>query len=468
MTRVDLDGFELQNIERDAAGLAVRRGLVQHVPASTFQPSSVFVAGFSLEAQNTGEVAHYLFLQSTTTRMVTLYMTDDEYNVNVVFQCGVMPKNPTITYAVQDGRILINSPGLHKPIYGLLCGGLIEAVKVASTNPDTTALEIPTGICCSWGDRIVIAQGNLLFVNDPGLEVRTFVAENVIALPANIYALFESAGALVAVTSDGVFSLPQDALGQGQLVQPFIGQPSTYGASSLNNAAISRSVVACLTKTGLLDLATGVERKLVSFGLARALGAPVGVPSSGDFRHGTVWPSESGYWVSIGGALCHAGADGIRWVTASVPLSLVGVLRSREGADILLMPERIAESWGNIDFTASTVSGVASGRVPSASDASLVVRFVTTASDAVGGSQSAAIAGEVRTATTLAPPGAGAVIATSTWGAGATYRASPLRSRRHAYAVRTDDLHLEVAASRCRTRIGPPALEMRGQGVKRP
>lgn len=473
--RVDLSSWELHNIEVENRGLVVRRGLIEHIAATDLQAGSVFVDGFSIEAQNTTEVYHYLFVQDVTTRAVTLYMTDDEYNIQFTYSIGVTPRHPVFTYALSKNFIMINSPHMHAPLFGVQCGGLIEAVKGTSLNPETTALTIPLGLVTSWGDRFVIAQGNLVFVSDPpdtlqsdvANDLQTFVKINAIDLPANIYRLVETGGALLAVTSDGVYSIPTDALGQGQEVRPFIARTSTYGASDYRAAALSRGDVAVLTRRGMLHLGTGAEVELADFGRARSLAEPVGASTSGDYRRGTIWPSEDGFWVSIGGKLCRVDEKRSIWIYASEPTPLVGMLRSREGGDILMTPDRLLQQWGNVDFTGDDVVGVAVGGVKSDPSDSLVVRFITTAGDQAGGRQRASIRGQVRSATTRVPPGAGNVLGTSLWSASSTYLAAQLRSARHAYAVRTDALDFEVAIDGSRTRIGDAAIETKGQGKRR-
>lgn len=171
MPTMDLQNFQLENLERTSSGFRVRRALAAQAIATDLRASSVLCAGFSLESQNTGEVCHYLFLQDVPTLHVQMHMVDEEFNLLDTYSCGVMPRSPRITCAQQLGHILINGPSMHAPLYGIACGGVITAVKVASINPDTTAIEIPRGICSAWGDRVVIAQGNLVFVSDPGGEL---------------------------------------------------------------------------------------------------------------------------------------------------------------------------------------------------------------------------------------------------------------------------------------------------------
>jgi len=241
VANIELRDWEGHNTEILEGGLCVRRALKSHAQASDLQASSVFAGGFSLEAPNTQEVWHYVFLQSTTTRVVTLYVCDEEFNVIYTYVVGQTQQNPVITYAVQNDQLMINSPHFRQALYGILGGGVKLAEKVASVNVNTTAIDIPLGFCTTFADRIVVASGSNLYINDPGVEIRTFVAENAIYVPGTIYDVFQGDDGLYVFTADGVYVMPADALSQGQVAVPFVVRVAAYNAFDYRNARLTIS-----------------------------------------------------------------------------------------------------------------------------------------------------------------------------------------------------------------------------------
>ncbi len=211
---IDISKWEKQNVVKRGSDLYTRKGLVQ---VSTPTAGTLYVAGFTVESPFTTEPWHYLFEQATATGLVTLRVVTEEFVEVQNYSLGFMQNDPVITYAVQNGQLMVNSPSLPAPLYGLVGGGLVMAVKTPSLETDTTTLEIPNGHICTFGDRMPIAQGNIVFFNDPGSDPRTYVAENAQPFPGVIYDMVQGTdGALYVFTSKDVHVIPRDALGKGK------------------------------------------------------------------------------------------------------------------------------------------------------------------------------------------------------------------------------------------------------------
>jgi hypothetical protein len=151
---------------------------------------------------------HYLFEQATATGIVTLRVMTENFVELFNFPLGQMQADPIITGDVVDNQIMFNSPSFSTPLFGYTGGGIISAVAQASIQPNTTAIEIPNGHICGFGDRFVIAQYTDFFVSDPNDAFRSYVGENAVGIGGTIFDIFQGPdGALFLSTSAGAFSL---------------------------------------------------------------------------------------------------------------------------------------------------------------------------------------------------------------------------------------------------------------------
>lgn len=466
---IDPATFELHNLSLTDGKLRVRNALVS---LTTPTSGTVFVQGFSLEAPSSSEVFHYLFEQSTTTHVVTMRMLTEEFETVFQHDLGVMQDNPCITYGVSLNQLMINSPSFSAPLYGLVGGGICTAVATstfASDNPDQTAIAIPPGHITAFGDRLPIAQGNILYFNDPAVDPRTYVGANAVALPGQIHDIFTGPeGALYAFTSKDCYVIPADALGHGQIVQAFMSTIPGLNTSKPRNAAASNGVVACLARDGLVLVSDGQKHlDLAPYKGARHWSPPVSVE---DYRTaGQLFATSSGFLLGFGAQRDFYLRIDLRsrfrsYVHASTPLNLVGVLRGRDGEDLVILRDRIVQELGN----AETVGAVACGRaeVPPAKRG--VVRSITVASNNVGEATRTQVAGVVHEKDTPTKP-TDVIVGQSTWENDGTVllRGRTVRTTRHQMAVRTSDLSIEIGIDGCGAVLERCDLEIKGQALGR-
>jgi hypothetical protein len=470
---IDLGDFELHNLQARDGALYVRDALRSHVTATSLHASSEFFGGFSLRAPNTSEIYHYFFLRVPSTLDGYCYITDEEYSVFTSTALGRVPDGAYVTYAQQGNQVLVNSPHLSSAFYGIVGSSLIRAVKQDSVNPDTTAIDIPTGIVCSFGNRNPIAQGAIVYFNDPGTEIRTYTGANAVNVGGVVTDMFEGpGGGLYMCTTNGVYVLPQDSIGQGQLVYGMLSKVSAYETSSYGNAVAARSGLFGLTRNGVASIGESVnEVRLTDYNGRRYRTEYVGPGSGSDYRNGRIFQSNDGLLISIDGRLVsfEIGEASYSWMYNSTEMDVIGRLRSRDGADLWLMPDRLVEQIGNLEFDASTIAGYACGTVPVDTEGSTLIRSVTTTGNNIGRSQYAYIMSTAKSATTPASGRADNVIGTDTWSASNLYTVEEDRSRRHLVAIRTDHLDLEIGLEGSGSKLGPVALDsMRGKGRRRP
>lgn len=468
--KVDLGAAELHNLVKRRGGLEVRPGLMSiHEPTA----GTLFVSSWSIESPFTGEVWHYLVEQSTTTSIATLRVFTEEFYELYSYSLGVLPQKPVVRHGVANNQVQVNSPSLSAPLYGLVGGGLITAVKTESVNPDTTALEIPTGHVAVFGDRLPVAQGNLLLFNDPGIDPRTYTAQNVLPLGGTIHDHFQAGdGALYAFTTAGAYFIPADALGRGQEVQGFVGLIPGIQTSRPRNAAASNGVVVALQRGGLAVLGEGqAVIDVAPYKGPRYFSESVEVD---DYRLAAeVFPSSEGFLVGFRGRrgfiLDFDLRDGYRsyiW-HQTADLNLVGTLRSRDGDTLLVLEDRVVQKLGTRDFGDVGVRGVACQEVdiPEATEA--LVRHITTSSDNVGQTVGVYTRGQALTKT-VPTKADDTIIGTSTWAAARKYRSRQPRTVRHSMAERATHLPLEVVVEGgCRRLETSIDVEFRGQGRKR-
>lgn len=446
---VNISQWELHNLQRDGAGLRTR---LNFASVKTPTAGTVYVGAFSLQSPQTGDVWHYLIEQSTTTAAATLRVFTEEFYELFSVPLGVLGDTPVVTWAVTNRQLMVNSPDFSAPLFGVLGGGLITALKQASIYEDSTALDIPAGHITTFGDRMPIAQGAVLFFNDPGIDPRTYVAENVVALPGTIYDILQADdGALWIFTAGGVFTLAADALGQGQTVQGFLAKVPGLQTSRPRNAVATRFGVAVLDRDAVvvggrrIPIATYQGRRRLSkaievedlrqFGELHA--TPTGVLIG--FRDGR------GFFVDVDIA---AGAATYVWSESS-DLNLVGALRDRDGEMLHVLSDRVV--WqgvvGTLDFDSSATKGTAAGRLDLGPVDNPIIRRLSVSAANGGADVAAACSGNVDTANTTTTDG-DIVIGTSSWTASGTRLAGrTTRSTRMTLNVRTTEPNAEVQVS---------------------
>lgn len=417
---VDIAKFQMQNIEVTPTGLRTRRGLVSH---KTPTSGTSYVAAFSVPSPNTTEVWHHLFEQTTASGLVTLRVYTEEFFELFSVSLGVMQQNPVITWAQVQRQLMVNSPAFTGPLYGLVGGGLITGVKkTSSINEDTTALDLMAGHIAQFGDRIAIAAGAICYFNDPGLDPRTFVVENAVEPGGAIYDMFQGPdNGFYFFTSTGAYTMPVDALGQGQEVRGAIFPIPGVITSRPRNAAASVGAVAVLQKDHLLILP---NTKIPLFPQRRGVFSQV-VEVDDLRKTGEVYPSPDGFWIGFGtsrSGFCRVNVlDGtVSWVDAQgATFKLAGVLTSRDGEALPVTTANVLQffSRGPTDpYSGIGVVGVAAGDIKTAADDNPVVRHVTVAADNVGAAVAVAVDGEQDAGTTKVRATSDNIIGTTSWG----------------------------------------------------
>lgn len=474
--RIDISNAELHNMVRRKNGLEVREALVS---IKTPNVGTKYVGGFSIESSFTTEVWHYLFEQNTTTLETTMRVYTEDFLEMFAQNLGALDANPIITHAVYNNQIMVNSPSFSGPLYGLVGGGIIPAVKTESINPDTTALEIPQGHVCSFGDRMPIAQGNIVYFNDPGVDPRTYVAQNALPLSGTIYDMFQGDdGALYMFTSAGVFFMAQDALGKGQRVEGFIGTIPGLQTTKSRNAAASNGIVAVLQKTGIVILGGRTQTiDIAPYKGPRYLAYAVDVE---DYRiSGEIFPTAEGFIVAFRGKdgffLDFNLRDGYRsyvWNPAfPSEYSVVGTLRSRENSTIIVSNYNVFMHCGNKEHflpAKNGLRGVAAIEVDMPEGQEMLARHLVISSDNIGQLVYARV-GHKFLNDTCPSKSSDTVIGTTEWGGGdGRYNGRRFRSARASLAERMSNVAIEVAITGSKRRIEPGVdLQVKGQGRRR-
>lgn len=481
--KVDLRTFELHNILRQRDGsLRVRRAML-----FTKSPSggTLFVGGFTVESPTTTEPWHYLLEQSTTTGIVTLRAFTEEFFEVWNLELGMMPSDPVFSVAVANNQMMINSPSLPAPLYGIPGGGMVQAVKTASINTGTTALDLPAGHIASFNDRTVIAAGAVAFFNDPpfrsnGFDPRTFVAENAVPLPGTIYDIFQATdGAFYIFTSAGVFALPVDATGQGQTISGFLERIPGIDVSRPRNAAATNGAVAVLQKQHV-QIIGGPRIELATFKGRRYFSLPVEVD---DLRlTAEIFGVRGGFVVAFRGKRAHFAlidleSKSVSWIYSGVPgtaaqaTSVVGVLRSRDGEPLFICREGVLDLFTGgtaFDFNNGVTPfyGVACGRIDMTGQRP-VVRRVVSGSGACGTAIGAAVSGAVVTSTTPALANE-PILGTALWGASTPSPGRQTRTVRFNMAVHASDPHIELMFTGADREVRADAeVIIEGQGASR-
>lgn len=475
--KVDASAWSKTNLWRLPSGeLAVRPGLRRIYAPDT---GRTLVAGHSVANKYTGELWHYIFdVSSTNARDLRMRILDDNY---VVFQILVINSDAVprvVTMSQVEGELLFTSPDMPS-VWGLVGSSSRIAVRVASTNPATSAIQMPRGICTSWVNRHVVASGATLDISDPiastGGDSRTFVAANQNQRPAAIYGVHEGAGnMLVVVTAAGTYGLESSAAATG--IVGSNGTPwrilSHHAAHSFASSCVSRGRVYALSRRGwmLVDVEDGLEQNLSQPVMSRAYGPRVSLQ---DYRSARLYGTDDGPLVA---------ADEIHsvhrtdvpgellswWRSSYAPTNfrVRGILKGPDGGDLLLCENGVFAMVGNFDGDVALSSNVATqptgmlaGNVqstPAANPQITSVHVKAEAGGTSGGRVYCAVRGLLKGPARPLPDRNGLTIGTDAWGiATKRYTATPLTSVQFAFDEKAQDVGVEYGVEHPLSRLYP-------------
>lgn len=452
MIPLDFNSFEFHNADLDGDGRPVVRNDISEITAANL---SGLAAGktFSLP---TGEVRHCLVFDdgsASTANRVAIY--DDGWT-----RRGTIDVAPGVirdfSVAQADGEMMVTSPDFFS-LYGVVGSNLRQAAVVATEDPSYTALDIPMGITVSWQGRMVTAAYQTLWISD-AQRPETYTFQWAIALPGTIYGLHVAPnGALIACTTDGVYALPADAAASGQGPAGVVDKVTNTRITGFRKSVVWQGDIYMLSGDSLYSM-SGQSRKISTGSQIRALSPHVSVRDLADAQ---LFAWQEGFIVAISDKLCVVRpGDGFHSWWTDLPGALLGVLEDSSGWPMLVF----ADGVYSLETESEIVFGGFSGQIPTPPEASPVVRSVTTSSN-TDRHQYAALRGEQKS--NLTPQG-GAYIGSDLWGDATDAEDNAMRSRRHHFANRTDDITLEVQAGCSGSIIGPFDLLLKGWGKRRP
>lgn len=454
-SNVDLSGWEKHNIVDDGAGGLMTR----NVFANVLTLSGRCVGAFSIRSPTTTEVWHYVFTQNTTTNSVTLTVYNEELVALFTYPLGVINDSPVISYAIVRNQIMISSPSFSTSLYGLVGGGVMAAVKIASENPDTTALDVPVGHVCSFGDRVVIATGQVVSFSEPratDVDIRCFPAVNQESLPGAVLDMFQGVdGALYMFTTAGIYTLPSDALGQGQQVVGYISRIPGLATMRPRNACPTPFGVAMLDESEVVLLNNGRRIVIDTYDGQRALSKVVDVDDLRIF--GELYPTQNGLLLGFRTSREFYVAVDLRTNTASfiystTALSLMGVLIDRDGwenhitSDVSGVNRILSqEVTGSLEFDGATLPATLCGKLELGPAQRPMLRRVTPAYSLAN----AVVSGEVerKMDSVTATANNTTVIGTSTWANAGNCATRALKSARLTFNARSSNPSIEMQFS---------------------
>lgn len=470
MTLIDVRPWTKRNVWRRPTGdLCARPGLRR---LSTLSGRRT-VAGHSVANPWTFEVWHYVADVDADGRDLTVRIYDEDFVEWQAFKTGVDGIPRGFSVAVVDQEVLVCSPDM-PTLYGLVGSGLILATKVDSDNPNTTALPIPRGVAATICNRAVIADGSTLYISDPtaitGGTVRTFVGQNVNARPGVVFGVHEGAGgALVAVTSAGVYVLDSAAFAVGIVGSNgadwrLANHHQTY---SYDSSCAVRGRIYALTQRGyaLVDVENDEEMLLDDPLMPRRYGPRV---TSNDWRTARLYSGDDGPIVADGKLLNVANlVDGLKsWWDSTVDegFTVRGVLRDQDGGMLLLSEDGVYQIGGNYDGIFTTGSAgtetraVLAGPVPSPPQINQTLR---SASWRVGiggdGEVTFAVRGQQVVSGTPPADSRGVVVEVNSWGdADIVYQPTPLSRLDESvnFDFNSGDLTMELTTTVQNARLG--------------
>ncbi len=473
---VQTKGWDLRNVWPLPSGeLAVRPTLI-NIADSYATNSKNYLSGFSVKNPRTDETWHYCLAKFAPSNLI-LYTFPEWFNwenLTQPIQDSYISELPIdtvskwgLSYALVEDEILICSP-FFDTYWGVVGSGTIPAEKVASVNPNTTALNVPRGICVGWAGRAVIATPEALYFSD-ALAPRTFVAENIVNPPGgSIYGLHVNAGgALIVCTSTGVYALPEDAAASGQLVIGIFSKLTDYETISYDSTCSHKGRVYGLTKKGyrLIDEQGSNETELDELAINHYDEPRIHFD---DYRVGRIFSAPDALVVSIAEYLHLTDMNTKNrtwWYSFSGEVSgfaLRGVLLEDSGEPVYLFYNGPAWQCGN---RGATIKGSITGNIQLTPEISPVLRHIEFMSD----SYTTYTVHINNTSKTKAGFANAPLVGTDTWTGGTAYREAAKRSRQTDWAVRGDDINIGIDVLHYPHKIPVSVnFEFKGPGKKRP
>lgn len=475
---IQTKGWDLRNVWPLPSGeLAVRPTLL-NIADSFATLNKKYLSGFSVKNPRTDETWHYglAVLDPSVLVLYTFPEWWDWENSNIPIQYKGITTSLTnwsdlskfgLSFAIVEDEMLICSP-YFDTLWGLVGNGLRPVEKVASVNPNTTAINVPRGLCVSWAGRAVIATPEALYFSD-ALAPRTFVAENIVNPPGgSIYGLHVNAGgALIVCTSTGVYALPEDAAASGQVVVGIFSKLTDFETIGYDSTCSHKGRVYGLTKRGyrLIDEQGSNETELDEMAIGHYDEPRIHFD---DYRLGRIFSAADSLVVSIAEYinLTDVGAKVRSWwygFSGEVSsFALRGVLFEDSGEPIFLFYDGPAWLCGN---RGATVKGSITGNLQLAPNNSPVLRHIEFMSD----SYTTYTVHVNNTSKTKAGFANAPIVGTDTWTGGTKYREAAKRSRQTDWAIRGDDINLNIDVLHYPHKI-PLSVDLtfKGPGKKRP
>jgi hypothetical protein len=445
LTTEVLSKFELNNVEVDQQGkLRVRWGLF-----SIFTPTDgyTYVHGFSESFD--GITYHYLFERNTTTGNLHIIVANENMVTIATADLPAISSNQVFTHAVVNGEIIISGPNFNC-LYGHIGSGLTYAEKVDSINTATTAIDIPTGICSSFGNRVAIAQNDVIYFSDPD-AIQTYVAQNALHLPGHIYSLNEVSAGLLIATTDGTYLIPKDALSQGQEVFGFLQKISPFAPHQY------QSVVN--TPTGPLGIKRGIYKIsdiLVPMDTNSYSGRRFASPrlEQNSFEFSRTYPHPNGACIALDGYIINVNTinNTVSWIShQSEGLNLMGILNGGLWP-MYILDERIVYPRDGVDEDFyRPVTGYLCGAIPAA-DKEIIITSVTTTANNDDLNHSVYLKGQ---RSLIENDRGSATLDFDASEEGTAYSEIEIQSVKHRFRVRTVHPQIEIAIDGAGSEIGP-------------
>jgi hypothetical protein len=448
----DISSWDKRNVGVTPSGELVVRQSFSALANTVFSSTGTALFCHTVKCQTTNENWHYILFQDVDGN-TQLKCVDDDFVVIQTFDYDTKSPVRAFSCSTLENMVLFTSPDL-PAVFSIIGGTMVLAEKQDSVNPATTAIaDIPKGISVSWAGRVVIAAPQGIYFSD-ALYPLTYVGENVIDPPGGvIYGLHVSAGgALIVITSTGVWALPEDASASGQIVVGIFSKLTDYECTGYNQTAVAFGNVYGLTRKGVRRIDKDgadelfLDEQNVSTELERI--------QFMDYRQQSrIVGSKDGIFVFISKYICAVdyGSKLKSWWTRPLvgdDYKFAGILQENDGSELFCVSGGVLYQCGNNSLNGTTLSDTSelivrasvTGRLPSKPQDSLVVRYVSWQSDTHSDFRTY-IKGTAKTST---PKRIAPVIDTDLWSVVASNEAI-IQSRQTDWAVRSDDLSFQFS-----------------------
>jgi hypothetical protein len=343
---VDLTAY---NLTHQSQNWKSRQGLITALSPT----ASRTIASVSRHTSNSGRVYYYLLEYDANYTLFCKIYNKDLVQIGNTVNLATQASDPTQPiYWAQNAynKIIITGYGL-TPLTAEVGSSprRAQAAPPAQANPDTPPLPIARGPSTRFGDRIAVAENNIVYLQYPDVSPEVYTASGIVAVAGQITNIIQSvSGDLRIITADNQTIADQ----AGLVEEAFDGRTVSNGQykSSRQQTAVSTTLGDFgLYKQGIINLANGQYMHLLNVNTTHQ-DTPANIHRNTDWRDvGRIWAWSRGVIITVGiNAICVVDLTTGHhswWDDTAITTDLVNIIEAEDNQLFFVSRSSVLATW---------------------------------------------------------------------------------------------------------------------------